>query len=303
MKKLRTVSLLVLMVIMMFSVVEAADDLTVGISFQQMNNPYFIVMKEAFVSAVESIGADYIITDAHHDVAKQVSDIEDMIQRGIDILIINPTDTAGVQAAVELAKAKGIVVIAVDADAAGPRDAYISSENYDAGYQAGKFMAEELNGRGQVAILNGIPADGILDRVNGFKDAISGYPDIAIVDNQNGKQERSTAMTVTENMLQANPDLDAIFSVNDTGGLGCYSAILGSGRNTFMVSIDGHPEAVDAILDGDIFRATVAQFPRDLIRMALGTSLAKYWGAERVPEDIRVPVKLIDTNTATGFSW
>lgn len=121
MKKLMLLSLLVLMVIMMFSVVEAEDDLTVGISFQQMNNPYFIVMKEAFVSAVESIGADYIITDAHHDVAKQVSDIEDMIQRGIDILIINPTDTVGVQAAVELAKAKGIVVIAVDADAAGPR--------------------------------------------------------------------------------------------------------------------------------------------------------------------------------------
>lgn len=173
-----------------------------------MNNPYFVTMQESFISAVESIGADYTITDAYHDVAKQVSDIEDMIQKGIDILVINPTDTVGVQTAVEEAKAAGVVVIAVDADAQGPRDAYISSENYDAGYKAGQFMAEELNGQGQVAILNGIPTDGILDRVNGFKDAVNKYPGISIVDNQNGKQERSTAMTVTENMLQANPELE-----------------------------------------------------------------------------------------------
>lgn len=303
MKKL-TILLIAILAVGLFSGgAFAQDDLKVGIAFQQMNNPYFVVMEEAFVDAAESIGAETMVTDAHHDVAKQVSDIEDMIQNGIDILIINPTDTAGVETAVRTAKNNGVVVVAVDADAAGPRDAYVSSENYDAGYQAGKYMAEELDGSGQVAILNGIPTDGILDRVAGFKEAVGEYSDIEIVDNQNGKQQRAEAMTVTENMLQANPNLDAIFSVNDTGGLGCYSAIETSGKDVFMVSVDGHPEAIEAIQEGDIFRGTVAQFPRDMIRMGLGTALAKYWGAEAVPDEIRVPVKLINDENAEGFSW
>lgn len=303
MKKL-TILLIAILAVGLFSGgASAQDDLKVGIAFQQMNNPYFVVMEEAFVNAAESIGAESMVTDAHHDVAKQVSDIEDMIQNGIDILIINPTDTAGVESAVRTAKDNGVVVVAVDADAAGPRDAYVSSENYDAGYQAGKYMAEELDGSGQVAILNGIPTDGILDRVAGFKDAVGEYSDIEIIDNQNGKQQRAEAMTVTENMLQSNPNLDALFSVNDTGGLGAYSAIETSGRDVFMVSVDGHPEAIEAIQEGDIFRGTVAQFPRDLIRMGLGTALAKYWGAEAVPDEIRVPVKLINDENAEGFSW
>lgn len=306
MKKL-TILLIAILAVIVFSgsafAQDDTDDLTIGIAFQQMNNPYFVVMEEAFVDAAESIGADTEVTDAQHDVAKQVSDIEDMIQKGIDILIINPTDTDGVESAVESAKEAGVVVVAVDADAAGPRDAYVSSENYDAGYKAGEYMAEELDGSGKVAILNGIPTDGILDRVEGFKEAIGEHSDIEIVDDQNGKQEEAEAMTVTENMLQSNPDLDAIFSVNDTGGLGCYSAIETSGKDVFMVSIDGHPDAIEAIQEGDIFRGTVAQFPRDMIRMGLGTALAKHWGAEEVPDEIRIPVKLINDENAEDFSW
>ncbi|MFX7620869.1 substrate-binding domain-containing protein, partial [Acinetobacter baumannii] len=82
-----------------------------------MNNPYFVSMKKALDDAAKSFGAKVIVTDAAHNVAKQIADIEDMLQQNIDILLINPTDSAGVEAAVKAAKARNVIVVAVDANA------------------------------------------------------------------------------------------------------------------------------------------------------------------------------------------
>lgn len=301
---MRNSRLIVLVMLLMCLVASPvfAKPITVGMAFQEMDNEYFIVMHEAIQEAVESINGVLYVTDARHDVTKQISDVEDMVQRGIDILLLNPADSVGAEAAVQAAKAAGVIVVAVDAQAEGPIDAFVGSRNYDAGYIAGEFMAEELGGKGKVAILDGIPVVPILERVKGFKDAVANYPDIQIVDIQNGRQERSYAMTVVENMLQSNPDLDAIFSVNDTGSLGALAAIEGSGLDVYLYSVDGHPEAIEAILGGDIFRATSAQFPRDQVRIGFGMALAKYWGAD-VPSEIPVDVMLVNKENASTFSW
>lgn len=277
--------------------------LVVGMAFQDMNNPYFITMNEAFQEAVTSIGAKAIVTDAKYDVGKQTNDIEDMIQQGIDILLINPADSAGIETAVLAAKKAGVIVVAIDAQADGPIDSFVGSKNYDAGFMAGEKMAKDLSGKGKVAILDGVPVVPILERVAGFKEAIAKFPDIEIVDVQNGRQDRSVAMDVTENMLQANPDLQAIFSVNDGGALGTLAAVEASGRDVWIYSVDGHPEVVDAILAGGPFKATSAQFPRDQVRIGLGMALAKYWGAEVVPETVPIDVELLTIENAKGFSW
>ncbi|WP_235817473.1 ABC transporter substrate-binding protein [Gracilibacillus timonensis] len=282
---------------------ESADDLRIGMSFQEMDNPYFISMQESFEDAAASIGAETIIADAQHDVTKQVNDISDMVQQDIDILLINPADSDGVESAVMQAEEAGVITVAIDAQAEGPIDSFVGSKNYDAGYLAGEKMAEDLGGTGSVAILDGIPVVPILQRVEGFEDAISENSDIEIVDIQNGEQERSKALNVTENILQANPDLDAIFSVNDGGAMGSLGAIESSGRDVALYSVDGHPEAIEAITSGDIFKATVAQFPRDQIRVGMGMALAKYWGAEVVPEEVPIDVELLTPENAEGFSW
>ncbi len=98
---------------------QAKDTLNIGMSFQEMNNEYFVVMKQSLEAAAADIGANLIITDARHDVSKQISDVEDMLQKDIDILLLNPTDSVGVQSAVMSAKEAGVVVIAIDAQAEG----------------------------------------------------------------------------------------------------------------------------------------------------------------------------------------
>ncbi len=305
MKKL-VILLALSLVITLFSGIGLAqddDELVIGMAFQEMNNQYFIVMKEALLEAADSIGAKVYYTDARHDVNKQISDIEDMIMKGIDVLLLNPADSVGIETAVIEAKEAGVIVVAIDAQANGPLDSFVGSKNYDAGYKAGMEMAKDIDGKGKVAILDGIPVVPILERVRGFKAAMEEYADIEIVDVQNGRQERAKAMSVVENMLQANPDLDAIFSVNDTGSLGALAAIQSSGKDVYLYSVDGHPEAVEAILNGDIFQATSAQFPRDQVRIGLGIALAKYWGAEKIPAHVPVEVKLLNDETAEGFSW
>ncbi|WP_325006870.1 ABC transporter substrate-binding protein [Paenibacillus sp.] len=285
------------------SAAKSGEQLKIGMAFQEMNNPYFISMREAFEEAAAAIGAETIVADAQHDINKQTNDIDDMIQKGIDILLINPADSAGAETAVLAAKKAGVIVVAIDAQANGPIDSFVGSKNYDAGYKAGQKMAEDLKGKGNVAILDGIPVVPILERVQGFKDAIAEYPDIKLVDTQNGNQDRAKAMAVTENMLQSNPDLQAIFSVNDGGALGSYAAIEASGRDVWLYSVDGHPEVVEAIVKGGVFKATVAQFPRDQVRIGLGMALAKYWGASVVPASVPIDVKLLTKENAEGFSW
>lgn len=149
-----------------------AKQIVIGVSFQELNNDYFVSMKEALEQAANDIGAKVYIADAGHDVSKQINDVEDMLQKKIDILLINPTDSVGVQSAVMAANKAGAVVVAVDAQAEGPLDSFVGSKNYDAGFLAGEYLAKSLGGKGKVAILDGIPVVPILERVRGFEDAI-----------------------------------------------------------------------------------------------------------------------------------
>ncbi len=277
--------------------------LKIGMTFQELNNPYFVTMQKALRDAAATIGATVVVTDAHHDVSKQISDVEDMIQQKIDILLVNPTDTAGIQSAITSAHNAGVVVVAVDANAAGPVDSFVGSKNVDAGQIACDFLAKAIGSSGEVAILDGIPVVPILERVRGCKAALEKFPNIKIVDTQNGKQERDTALTVTENMIQAHPNLKGIFSVNDGGSMGALAAIDASGKDIKLTSVDGAPEAIQAMQKpGSKFIETSAQYPADQVRIALGIALAKKWGAN-VPSSIPIDVRLVDANDAKTFHW
>ncbi len=197
-----------------------AAPIRIGMTFQELNNPYFVTMQKALRKAAGTIGATVIVTDAHHDVTKQISDVEDMLQQHIDILLLNPTDSTGIESAVQEAHKAGVIVVAIDANAAGPVNSFVGSKNYDAGVMSCTYLANAIGGSGNVAILDGIAVVPILERVRGCKDGLAKFPNVKIVDIQNGKQERDVALSVSENMIQAHPDLKGIFSVNDGGSMG-----------------------------------------------------------------------------------
>jgi len=284
------------------SSVQAAGP-TIGVTFQEMNNPYFVSMLKAVQDVAKTLDSRLIVTDAHHDITKQTNDVQDMLQQHIDILVLNATDTVGIESAVIAAHNAGVVVVAVDGGAKGPVDTFVGSKNYDAGKLACTSLAKAVGGSGNVAILDGIPVIGILQRIKGCQDGLAAFPDVHVVARENGKQERATALTVTENMIQAHPDLKGIFSVNDGGAMGAYSAIQSSGKDIKLTSVDGAPEAIKAILEPNSkFVETSAQFPADMVKVALGLALAREWGAT-IPAELPIDVKAIDSTNAAGFHW
>ena len=143
----------------------------------------------------------------------------------------------------------------------------------------------------------------IHERVAGCKAAIAEAPGIKLVDVQNGKQERDVALSVTENLIQAHPNLKGLFSVNDGGSMGALSAITASKKDIKLTSVDGAPEAVAAIKAGGPFIETTAQYPRDQVRIGLALGLAKYWGARAVPAALPIDVLVVDRKNAGSFAW
>ncbi|WP_330449765.1 substrate-binding domain-containing protein [Paracoccus marcusii] len=225
---LKTVSAAALGFVASAGLAAAQDDtLKIGMTFQEMNNPYFVSMQEALNEAAAQIGAEVIVTDAGHDVAKQISDVEDMLQQGIDILLLNPTDSAGVEIGGAHGQRPG-------RDRGRGRRQRQRPGRHLRGLQEPRrgLSVLRLSGRspgrpGEVAILDGIPVVPILQRVEGCKEALAEHEGITLVDTQNGRQDRSVALGVVENMIQSHQNLAGIFSVNDGGAMGALAAIQG----------------------------------------------------------------------------
>ena len=301
---------------------DSHEGIKVGITLMTTNNPYFKVMVDRVRKIVEEdLNGELIVSDGQFEVSKQTSDVQDMIVQGIDLLLYNAVDSDASDAAVSAAKEAGIPVLALDVDAAGPRDMHIASDNYKAGKLCGEYTAERLDGEGKIGIVTGTPITSIRLRKKGFMDVISQYEDIEVVSELNGETNRTRSMQVAENMLQANRDLDAIFGVNDPTALGILAATESAGRDDelFITGVDGSPDGVDAVQEGTAFMATAAQNPAQIAEYGLEYGLRLLEGEEveeglemseeeaensdKIPESLIVDVKLITEDNAENFSW
>lgn len=238
---------------------------TVGMTLMTLNNPYFVAMKKSLDSEAQKEGFTDTVVGADLDLSKQQAQIEDFIQKKVDLIIVNAVDSKGIAGAVQEAVQAGIPVIAVDVTAAGGTKATVMSDNFAAGKLAGEYLAKRLNGKGNVVIVNGTPISSIFDRVDGFKAALKAYPNIKIIsEDQNGQLSRDQSNQVMENLLTAHPkgQIDAVFGVNDPTAIGAYLAAKSSKRNEiFFVGVDGSQAAVDIIKSDNTFGETSAQHP------------------------------------------
>jgi ribose transport system substrate-binding protein len=159
---------------------------------------------------------------------------------------------------------------------------------------AGDYLAKAVAGKARVAILEGIPGHETGDsRLRGFRDAIQPHPGMTIVASQPANWERDQGFTVFQNMLQAHPDIDALFACSDLMALGAVEAIGAAGRTNRIrvVGFDALDDARKAISAGSM-EASVAQSPRDMGRIAV-ESAAKLLRSETVPADQKVPLALV----------
>jgi len=266
-----------------------------GVSVADQSNVFYIDILDGMKSALKD-GDELVVMDAAFDPAKQISDIEDMIQQDVDVMLIDPVDSKGIQASLEACKEAGIPIITYNSPVDDKESVVsnVASDNFMAGQLIGEALAEALGGKGEVVMLTYNVARVCLDRANGFIDAISKYPDIKIVDSQEIQPGVDTALPVMENMLQAYPELDGVFALNDPSAIGCAAAVESAGLldKIKIVGVDGSDEGKVAISEGKML-ASAAQHPVEIGRLSIETAY-KVIAGEEVEADVKVPVELIN---------
>ncbi|WP_410513584.1 ribose ABC transporter substrate-binding protein RbsB [Paenibacillus sp. BR2-3] len=268
-------------------------EITIGLSVSTQNNPFFVTLKDGAEKAAKEAGATLVVVDAQDDTAKQISGIEDLIQKKVSVILINPTDSDAIVTAVESANKANIPVITVDRAANGGEVVtHIASDNVNGGKMAGEYILKALGNKGNLVELQGIAGTSAAnDRGKGFHDAVDGKDGVKVIASQPADFDRAKGLSVMENILQGNKDIGAVFAHNDEMALGALQAIQASGQKILIVGFDATDDAVKAVNDGQM-AATVAQKPASIGETAVKTALQVLKG-ETVEKNIAVELELI----------
>jgi ribose transport system substrate-binding protein len=253
----------------------------VALVLKTLNNPFFIDMQHGAEDAAKRLDVDLTVQAAERetDVEKQMQIIENLVETGVNALAIAPSGSKEVVTAIAKANAANIPVVIVDDRVDGPAareagvhwEAYTGSDNVEGGRIAGRFLVQISNGSATVAVLEGIPGHQTGDaRLRGFKEAIQGSPGVKVVASQTANWERDQGFTVFQNMLQAHPDITAVFACNDMMALGAVEAIRAANRTgqIHVIGFDAVDDARKAIAAGTM-DGSVAQFPSEMGRIAV----------------------------------
>lgn len=273
-----------------------------AVSFQTMNNPFFVELNEGIKGVVESHGDRLVTLDAQFNSLKQKGDVADVLQQKPAAVFLNPVNWEGVKGTLLEAKRQNVPIIVVDAPVSDPDLVLcqVASDNVEAGRLACEALAK-VKPEAKVVIIHYSVNKACIDRVDGFKAEMAKHPKMTLLDTRDAQGTTEAVRPVMRDMLGRFADLDAVFPINDPGALGCISAIEAAGRSgqVTVVTVDGSQEGVRAIQAGKL-HSTSAQFPKEIGKVAAEKAYDHLAG-KPVEKDIKVPVKLITRENAAEF--
>ena len=238
------------------SAAEKKDKYVIGMSQCNLGEPWRVAMNDQIAMAAEKHPEfEVIFADAAQDNSKQIADIENFVQMGVDLIITSPNEATPLTNAVSAAYDAGIPVILLDRKIDG--DQFIGADNVDMGRIAGEYVADTLlPDGGKVCEIKGLEGtSGGIDRDNGFREGIKKNDKIEIVAVNNADWLREKAITVAEEMLQTNDEIDLFLALNDPMAEGAYIAAKNAGKegDILFVGFDGLPTpdgGIRSVMDG-----------------------------------------------------
>jgi ribose transport system substrate-binding protein len=280
------------------TVVESRELKSISVLVADLGNPFF----EEIGSGVESAAARLVgpavnvtVRSSGYDLDRQIRQIDEAIEDGADLLIINAADTQRIGPAVLRARAAGMIVVAVDVQASGAQ-ATVTSDNRAAGVLACNYLAHRLDGKGDILILDGPPVSSVAERVSGCREALSSFPEINILPDREdcGGSAEGGISCMTDALLR-HPHLDAVFAINDPTAIGANFAAARAGRmEFFVVSIDGSPDGAKVLREpGTRLAATVMQNPRLMVETAVSLGIDLLAGKPAAEGTVETPVFLM----------
>jgi ribose transport system substrate-binding protein len=244
----------------------------VAVVLKALNSDYWKIVQAGAMAAAKELGVEVEVLgpNAETDIAGQTSLMEDQIVKKVSALVVAPSQPSAAIATFDKAAAAGIPVLLIDTNANwDKKKSFIGTGNLAGGEVGGKFLASKLKKGDKVAILRGALGDGTHDeRTNGAKKAMedAGLQVVAV---QPANSDRNMGMSVMENLIQANPDLKAVFCTNDEMALGAARALAQANKKDILtVGFDGSPDALKAIKAGEL-TGSVAQSAFNIGKMGV----------------------------------
>ncbi len=238
----------------------------IAVSFMSLNNPFWVAENETLKAEIAKRGGELVTYDAALNMEKQIAQIEDALASGVDAVILSPYDWKGIKPALESCKAKNVPVVVIDTKVFDGDlvAAQVVSDNYMGGQLCAQALIDKLGTSFKVAILDLSTNMAVQDRTAGFHSIIDKEAGIEVVAAQDGDGSVEAALPIMENMLQAHPEIQAVFGTNDPAAIGCIAAIQSANRTDILVvGIDGAKDACELIAGGQLL-GTAAQYPSKL---------------------------------------
>jgi ribose transport system substrate-binding protein len=280
---------------------------TIGVANFLLSGPYFSGMDAAIAAQAKTkTNVKTISTDANGDAAKLASNVEDLLSKNVDAIIISGGPLESAPAALNAIKAAGKPVVLVDRKfATGEYTSWIGPDNETIGKQDGQFLVSALHSGGKIAIVKGGPADNSigLARTNGLKSVLGNAAGITLVEAPDfGNWGSDGGLTVMEGLLATHTDLAAVFCENDAMCLGAQRAIEAAGKSKQIIiaGVDGQAEALKAILDGSNYVVTGLNSPDVIGKLSLDRTVQILGGA-KVEKNTVVPSPQITKDNAAQY--
>lgn len=285
---------------------EGQPQAKIAVVISTLNNPWFVVLGETAAERARQLGYEATIFDSQNDTAKETNHFENIIAAGYQAILFNPTDADGSIINVKKAKEADIPTFCMDREINSTEVAVaqILSDNYTGCVKLGQYFVKRLNKKGTYVELLGLVGDNnTWNRSKGFHSVVDNYKDLKMVAQQSADFDRNRALDVMESILQANPDIDAVFCGNDAMAMGAYQALVAAGKDdeVMVFGYDGAKDVVDAISEGKI-AATVMQFPKLMAKTAAEWADQYLRGERSFPQKVPVAVELVTQENISKYT-
>lgn len=275
-----------------------AKHITIGVTLLTREDEFYRQLEEGLREGALAAGYTLTVTSGDRDLAKQQSQIDNFIVQKVDAIVVCPVDSKGIGPAIEKANAAKIPVFTADIAAqGGVVVSHVASDNLAGGRLAAEYIAKAIGNTGDVGIIAERDVQSTIDRETGFTQALATHPNVKLAAVIDGSGTRDKALKATDDMLQAHPNLRAIFAINDESALGALSSAQSRHKDKIViVGYDAAPEAQKDILAGTPLHADVAQQPKEIGKKTI-EAIAQHLAGKPVDKIIPVLVRIVDADS------
>lgn len=286
-----------------YSVNQNENRYLIGASYMTMNNEFYRIISEEIKARIEVEGDKWILRDPALDSDRQIEQIEDMLNMGIDILVLTPVDWKSLKDVLKKARNKGVKIVVVDSDIsdADLADCTITTDNYSAGKQIGEYFVQQ-HAQANVLIMTHEAAKSGRDRVQGFSDAIKNHKGIHVAGKLECEGQTEIAMPKIKIAIREGVQFDSVFCLNDLASVGVIAALEEEGLTdeVEVYGIDGSPDSKALIKEGKMC-ATMAQFPSKIGKETANV-IYDLLNHKKIEKHILIPSELVTIDNVDDFS-